>query len=217
MTLYPFIGALILSIKPWDHNLSKWARDKLPVFGSANKAGQASNEIRDILMYSALLTTLSTSTSNDSPLLLTKLKGFLVISAGYSLTYNVTDFGKTSVGRRRPNGSDTRSFPSIHSASSAALASIASNNIERTSFLDKSLVLPLQILHYSLAGGVAWARVESNNHYVTDVLSGIAVGNFITNFVYNSLFPTQVRPSLSLSIQPFIGTGAYLFNLSYVF
>lgn len=217
MTLYPLIGALILSIKPWDHNLSKWANEKLPVYGSANKAGQASDEIRDILTYSALLTTLATSTSKDSSLVLAKLKGFTVITAGYSLTYNVTDVGKTNVGRRRPNGSDTRSFPSIHSASSAALASIASNNLNNMEYLGKSVIFPLQVLHYALAGGVAWARVESRNHYVTDVLSGIALGNFITNFVYNSFFPNKVKPNLSLSVQPYIGTGTYLFNLSYVF
>jgi membrane-associated phospholipid phosphatase len=39
---------------------------------------------------------------------------------------------------------------------------------------------------YSAAAATAWARVEANKHYPSDVLAGAAIGHFLTAFIHDS-------------------------------
>lgn len=72
---------------------------------------------------------------------------------------------KLSVGRARPDGG-RYSFPSGHSSSSFAFASV----------LDRHLGWKAAVPAYTLATYVAASRLQENRHFVTDIVFGAAVG-----------------------------------------
>ena len=73
---------------------------------------------------------------------------------------------KFTVRRERPDGSNHLSFPSGHSAVTFATATV----IERHLGWRKSL------LGYAIASYVAMSRIHDNQHYLSDVIFGAAVG-----------------------------------------
>ena len=73
---------------------------------------------------------------------------------------------KLAVGRRRPDGSDRRSFPSGHTASAFAAARYVHGRH------GGHASLPL----YGLAVVTGLGRIEGNRHYLSDVLAGAALG-----------------------------------------
>jgi membrane-associated phospholipid phosphatase len=74
---------------------------------------------------------------------------------------------KYAVRRERPDGSNRLSFPSGHSAVTFATATV----IERHLGWRKS------ILGYAIASYVAMSRIHDNQHYLSDVIFGAAVGS----------------------------------------
>jgi membrane-associated phospholipid phosphatase len=73
---------------------------------------------------------------------------------------------KFAVRRERPDGSNNLSFPSGHAAVTFATATV----IERHLGWRKSL------LGYAIASYVAMSRIHDNQHYLSDVIFGAAVG-----------------------------------------
>ena len=73
---------------------------------------------------------------------------------------------KFAAGRTRPDGSDDHSFPSGHSASAFATATV----------LQKEFGWKAGIPAYAVAGWVAASRVQMKRHYLSDVLAGATVG-----------------------------------------
>jgi membrane-associated phospholipid phosphatase len=73
---------------------------------------------------------------------------------------------KFSVGRERPDGSNHQSFPSGHSASAFATASV----------LQRHYGWKIGIPSTVVAAYVATARVHDNKHYLSDVIFGGAIG-----------------------------------------
>jgi hypothetical protein len=53
---------------------------------------------------------------------------------------------------------------------------------------------------HTLAAATAWARVEAEKHYPTDVLAGAALGHFLTAVIHDSMMgldsPVQVGVQL---------------------
>jgi membrane-associated phospholipid phosphatase len=98
--------------------------------------------------------------------LLAKDKEGLVQEAkAYAVTMAVVLILKPTVDRTRPNGGHY-SFPSGHSASAFAGAA----------FLQRRYGWKLGVPATIAASFVAWSRVESNNHYTSDVVAGAAIG-----------------------------------------
>ena len=73
---------------------------------------------------------------------------------------------KFAVGRTRPDGSDTLSFPSGHTASAFATATV----------LERRFGWKVGIPAYALGGYIAASRMADNRHHLSDVLVGAAVG-----------------------------------------
>jgi membrane-associated phospholipid phosphatase len=73
---------------------------------------------------------------------------------------------KYTVGRTRPDGSNDHSFPSGHSASVFATATV----------LQKEYGWKAGIPAFAVAGWVAASRVQMKKHYLSDVLAGATVG-----------------------------------------
>lgn len=82
----------------------------------------------------------------------------------YAVTMAVVFILKPTIDRTRPNGGHY-SFPSGHSASAFAGAA----------FLQRRYGWKLGVPAAAAASFVAWSRVESNNHYTSDVVAGAAI------------------------------------------
>jgi membrane-associated phospholipid phosphatase len=86
-------------------------------------------------------------------------------------------------------GWDYTAFPSGHTSTAFALASLISSV-----YRDKIWV---GIVSYTLATGVAWSRVYENKHWPSDVLIGAALGFAIGKTVYHVM---QGKTNLTLGI-----------------
>lgn len=84
---------------------------------------------------------------------------------------------KLIVNERRPDGSDTHSFPSGHSAWAYMGATMAAKELGwRSSWYTLGA--------YAVAAGVGAERVIDRHHYPTDVITGAAIGIIATEFGY---------------------------------
>jgi membrane-associated phospholipid phosphatase len=73
---------------------------------------------------------------------------------------------KSTVGRSRPDGSDTRSFPSGHTSGAFTISTI----------LARRHGLKVAIPAFGMATFTAIARMEDKRHYLSDVVAGAAIG-----------------------------------------
>jgi membrane-associated phospholipid phosphatase len=96
---------------------------------------------------------------------------------------------KLATGRQRPDGSDGRAFPSGHTASAFAMASV----------LDRHFGLKVGVPTYAFATYVALARLSANKHHMSDVLMGaglgIAAGRTVTMGIAGAKFDMGVAPT----------------------
>lgn len=87
---------------------------------------------------------------------------------------------------------DYDSFPSMHTASSFAMASV----VART-----SQSIELSVLSYTLAASVGFARMNQNKHWASDVLLGAAIGELagrvVTHYHANKSRRWLLLPSVS--------------------
>ena len=86
----------------------------------------------------------------------------------YAFATNIatTQILKSTINKERPNGNDNKSFPSRHT-------SVA---FQGASFIHKRYGLEYSIPAYIGAGFVAYSRVETDEHDISDVLTGAALG-----------------------------------------
>ncbi len=106
----------------------------------------------------------------------------------------VTHGLKYTIPKKRPNGSD-KSFPSGHT--SAAFQGAA--------FIHKRYGWKYSIPAYLGAAFVGYSRVESDNHYVEDVLAGAVIGT-VSSFYFT-------EPYSGVTLAPFSENGEYGINV----
>ena len=119
---------------------------------------------------------------------------------------------KLTVGRARPltnRGrdsfrpfqfrSDYDSFPSMHTASSFAMASVVAGTSEN---------LTVKVLSYSTALFVGFSRMYEDKHWASDVVLGAAIGELCGRVVMNS------RAGEGLKIAPAVSSDALLLSLT---
>jgi membrane-associated phospholipid phosphatase len=90
------------------------------------------------------------------------------VSAGATLLAIklITKMLKETVPERRPDGEDSKSFPSEHAAECVAAAMI----------LEREYSGKVGAFAYALAAGVSLSRIESKKHYPHDVAAGALIG-----------------------------------------
>jgi hypothetical protein len=76
---------------------------------------------------------------------------------------------KLAVQRRRPDGSDTLSFPSNHASGSFAVATVLAGR----------LGWPAGVPAFLAAGFVSYSRLEADRHFLTDTLFGAVLGTAV--------------------------------------
>jgi len=100
------------------------------------------------------------------------------ITAGLVLGGAIASGLKLAVGRQRPLGAQEQyvfhpftkadaAWPSGHTMTAFALATSISDEVHST---------PVTIGMYTLATAVGWSRMNDNKHWLTDVVSGAAIG-----------------------------------------
>lgn len=185
-TWSPFLGAAVLSVGNLDEELSKQLAKDTPLFGSNENAGDASDWFRDTLVISTAVSIGAMPSGKDtSEHAINKSRGLLVELAALKTTSWVTNGIKDATGRERPNQSNNKSFPSGHSSRAFAAAALTSKNLDSI-YLDNSTKTVIRVGLYGFASATAWARVEANVHYPTDVLAGAALGNFLSRFIHDA-------------------------------
>jgi len=108
-TWLPLAAAAVLQVNDWDEEVSAWAADERPVFG--DRAAAWSDDLRLASNAAWLLSTLPQPDDDPADPLARRLG----VGASTLLLERAATFGiKEAVDRRRPDGSDARSFPSGH-------------------------------------------------------------------------------------------------------
>lgn len=190
-TWVPVAAALLLTIDGADGRVSDWASTHTPVFGSRRGAARASDDLRLATGVMYVLTALATpSGSSFGEVVFNKASGLAVGVSAHALATGVVHGLKSETGRMRPNGADSRSFPSGHAASASVRATLAARNVDAIDMPEASR----RIVRASLAAAAiacAWARVEARVHYPTDVLAGLALGHVFGAFVNDALLGSR--------------------------
>ena len=201
-TFVPATGALVFGLSKWDKKVSHWATEHTPIFGSTQNAENDKLYLEIPLYTEVFITALATPSGGDSKdWVYSKLKGIAVEGAAELVTAGTTDLLKDTTGRTRPNGSSNKSFPS--GEASAAFSSVALSN-RNLDFIElpQEVKIPLKVANIVLGSSVAWARVEAQAHYPSDVLAGAALGNFLSATVHDSFLNLPKDKTYGFGIFP---------------
>jgi membrane-associated phospholipid phosphatase len=206
VTWLPLVGAGVIAAGDWDHNISDWAIEHTPIFGSKSGAEDYSDVARDVLLAEGFATALLTPGGNDAGhWFWNKTRGVAVGAGAVALTDFATSELKDAFGRERPNGKDG-SMPSGHSSSAFAGMALANRNLDYIE-MNRYARTGLKAANVAVAASVAWARVEGEKHFPTDVLVGAALGNFTTRFIYDAFIGTKPDDHFSFYVEPSLSGG----------
>ncbi len=206
----PLAGAAVLQIGHADRNLSDWARDHHPIFGSAQNASDWSNRLRVVAAVAYAGTVLATPGSDDSgEWFADKTRGVLGGVGAVALT-TATVYGlKKTTGRERPNGADDESLPSGHTATAAVLNQLSERNLQSVD-VGSGARLAMNLGLDGLTLATAWARVEAGAHYPSDTLVSMAISHFIGMTVNDAFVAPRFGERFALGVTPVRGQGAAL-------
>jgi membrane-associated phospholipid phosphatase len=178
----PAVGALAFQIGHADRNVVKWASKSTPVYESQRNAANRSDDLLAAAgMVWAASALFAPSNEASKEWIMNKTRGFGVEAGTGGLVWGAVGYLKGATERTRPNGSDRESFPSGHSSGAALFTTLTSKNLEAYGWSDSALIASRLGLG-ALTAATAWARVEANQHYPSDVLAGIAIGHFFGAF-----------------------------------
>jgi membrane-associated phospholipid phosphatase len=209
-TLIPAAGAAIFAAGDLDQQVSEWARRETPVFGSTDNASSAGPTFRNIVMAGAGITAFATPSGGPPQWGANKAKGIAVETAAALAPQGIALWLKNATNRERPNAKDDLSFPSGTSAEAAAWAAMGRRNT-RALPIGSGYRAGIEGALMVCTGLTAWSRVENGSHYPSDVLAGIALGNFTSLLIHDALLGPSWR-DFQLGIAP--RREAMVFNLS---
>jgi hypothetical protein len=213
-TLVPAGGAAAVSLDHFDRRGSNWASSQTPLFGSQDSASRAADYLLGALEAEVFLTALATPSGEDpKQWTYSKAKGLSVELGAELVTAAATDAGKDITNRSRPGG-DGKSFPSGHSSSAFSSATLANRNLDSI-LMSENLRYALQAGNMILATATAWARVEANAHFLTDVLAGAALGHFFGAFIYDGFMGVPEEKTFHINVFPEHGGAVVAVSFSF--
>jgi membrane-associated phospholipid phosphatase len=203
MTWIPAAGALVFAIDDFDERTAHWASTHQPLFGSRRTADDLSDYLRNALAVEAAATALLTPSGDDAlDWHLAKAKGLGVeFGGGIMLTSFATDRLKDAVDRERPDQSDRKSFPSGHASIAFSAVRLSNRNLDSIA-MKPWLRTSFKAANITLAGATAWARVEADKHFPTDVLAGAALGNLVTTFIHDAFLNLPEHSDFGFYLEP---------------
>jgi membrane-associated phospholipid phosphatase len=201
-TWAPLAGAIVLQIGDADQKLQSWAATQTPVFGSQSNASRKSDDLKLISSALWLSSGLATPSGDDSQTwVMNKARGLGVQTGALIVLGETVGVLKDTTQRMRPNGQGTSSFPSDHASRSALYTTMASKNIATLGWSDDTLSAARFGLG-TLTAATAWARVEANQHYPSDVLAGMALGHFMGAFFTDAFLGLDDRQRVQVLFEP---------------
>ncbi len=213
-TLIPAAGAVGFAVDDFDEKVSDWATKHHPIFGSEDNARKASDYLVGALHAEAFLTALAAPSGHDPKnWAYAKIKGIGVELVALGVTDGIAYQLKGAIGRDRPDGSKD-GFPSNHSSVGFSSSTLANRNLESIP-LPAEVRFPLQVGNLLLATSVAWARVEARKHFPSDVLTGAALGHFLSAFIHDAFLGLPEDKRFGFVIFPL--KGGVMTELSFVF
>jgi membrane-associated phospholipid phosphatase len=213
-TLIPAGGAILSSLDSYDEKVNSWATGRTPIFGSMDSASRAANYLLGILQAEVVLTALATPSGEDSEeWVYSKAKGLSVELGAELVTAGVTEGLKNVTDRERPSGGDN-SFPSGHSSAAFTNAVLANRNLQYLSMSD-NLRIALEVGNYVLASATAWARVEANAHWLSDVFAGAAIGYFFGAFLHDGFMGLPEEEPVQVKVVPMHGGAMLAFTFPF--
>jgi membrane-associated phospholipid phosphatase len=211
----PLAGAAVLQVGSWDEDLAEWAREETPVFGSESSAADWSDDLRTAAVAGYAVSVLATpSGAVDGDWFAAKARGVAVGAGAFGATAGITDALKSATSRERPNGRDDASFPSGHASTAAVLGTLTARNLQHLD-LRPATRTALEIGAGAITAGTAWARVEAGAHYPSDVLAGVALGNFMGAFFTQAFLGLEPGERLALSAEPTRGGATLRWQLRF--
>lgn len=185
-TWVPAVGAAVFSLGDLDENVSEWASRETPIFGSTDDADAWSGRLRNVTRFTTLTTAaLADSGQRPGQIAINKLRGLSVDAAAWLVSDRITEGVKGAVGRERPNLANDKSFPSGRAADASVLAALSDRNLEYV-HASPGLRRAARAALTGVSVLTAWARVEAKAHYPSDVLAGMALGNFVGVFMHDA-------------------------------
>lgn len=215
----PLAGAVVFRAGDWDEEVSDWAREETPLFGSQANARDWSDHLKAATNVAYWATVLATPSGDDAGEWFgNKARGVGVGLAARGLTSWTTRALKEGIGRERPDGSDDLSMPSGHSSAAAVNATLASRNLRAIPMAPRTRrVLDGGLLALTL--GTGWARIEAGKHYPSDTLAGMALGNFFGAFINDAFLGGAVADAdgdvRSIGVHALPDGAALVFHASY--
>lgn len=181
-TWAPAAGAAFLGLSSLDQEISQWASNHTPVFGSREGAVEWSGRLRRGSKIAWVSTTLITPSGNNlQEIAFAKCKGIAIEALAISAAKNVTGALKKTTRRQRPNDFDDESFPSADASDAFVYSFLAVKNLDATP-VHRRFKIMLDAGLLTMASATAWARVEAQAHYPSDVLFSMALANFMAVF-----------------------------------
>jgi len=195
----PLAGAAVFSIGDFDEEVSDWAREETPIFGSQENARDWSDHLKSASAVSYWITALATP-SGDEDWFANKAKGIAVGLSARALTSWTTSGLKDAIGRERPDGSDDMSMPSGHSSAAAVNSRLASRNLDHIP-MSRNARRALNGGLLALSLGTGWARVEAGKHYPSDTLAGMALDNWFAMFVNDAFLGHDAGDTMGVTLE----------------
>jgi hypothetical protein len=214
-TWAPVAGALVLQMGDADRKIQTYAAQQTPLFGSQRNADQRSDDLK--LASSALwaASALAPAPGDEGDDWLgNKAKVVAVQASANMVLSGAVGYLKDETHRTRPNGLGATSFPSDHASRSALHTTMSLRNVKALGWSDR-VVSNTQIGLYSLTGVTAWARIEANQHYPSDVLCGMALGHFFGAFFTDALVGSQGAERVQVLFAPARDRTMMLVRFSY--
>lgn len=206
-TWAPAAGALAFQIGKADRNVQAWAAKHTPVFGSQRNADQMSDSLKRASGALWLASGLAIPSGDDGggneegEWFLNKARGLGVQAGAGALLRSTVGVLKDTTGRTRPNGLGKTSFPSDHASNTSVYTTMASKNVEHLGWSDNAVSITRFGLG-TLTAATAWARIEANQHYPSDVLAGIALGHFFGAFFTDAFLGIDDTEQVMVLFEP---------------
>ena len=167
LTWLALAGGAAGVVQIWDDDIQTFFRDEQP-FATGEDLGNTLGHMG--VLYGVTGLTYGMGELTRMPRL--SQTGIMMFEA-LSITAPVTTLLKVSVRRRRPDGSNRLSFPSLHAAGSFTLATVVMQHHG----------LWVGIPAYLTATWVAMSRMQKDKHFFSDTLFGAVLGTVIGNAV----------------------------------
>lgn len=201
-TWVPLLGAVALQAGDADRRLQSWGAEHKPLFGSRANADRTSDDLKlaanGIWLASALL---PWRDEEDGDWLASKAHVLLVEGGAHMVTSASVGALKDGTARTRPNGEGATSFPSDHASRVGLHTRMTRSNVGHLGWSDTAMARTSLGLD-ALNALTAWARVEANQHYPSDVLAGMALGNFFGVLFTEAFLEPADAQRLQLSVLP---------------